>query len=70
MRDKHLVGYQGVLENVRFGEGDTMIEISVNENIPIRAGRVLVVELPHDMGKRWHLIKAVGEAIKRENERD
>lgn len=70
MSSTELIAYPGKLENVSFRDSDTLIGISVNEAIPVRAGYVLVVELPREKGTRLKLMKAISEALKCENDEE
>lgn len=64
------IAYLGTLESVSFREDDTLIGVSINQNIPVRAGRVLIIDLPAESDARWRLIRAVCKALERENEAD
>ena len=62
------IAYLGTLESVSFREDDTLIGVSINQNIPVRAGRVLIIELTNEAEDRRKLIRAIGKALERESE--
>lgn len=70
MSSTNHIAYLGTLESVSFREDDTLIGVSINRSIRVRAGRVLVIELPAESDARWRLIRAVCKALERESEAD
>lgn len=68
MSSENHIAYLGTLESVHFRDDDTLIGVSIEQDIPVRAGRVLVIELSNEAEDRRKLIHAIGKALERENE--
>lgn len=54
--------YWGGIHTIHFKRDYTNLEISVDKSIPIRPGKVLIVEMPGDETTRRKLLQAIAEA--------